>query len=86
MAQFPDTIRRLSNADGGVLLDLRRGAMFRVNPLGARVLDLLELGASPGQIAERFSAEFQVPLDEVLADVKAFVDSLKVCRLLDARR
>jgi len=84
MAQIPDTIRRLSSSDGGVLLDLRRGMMFRVNPLGARVLDLLEQGDSPEQIAEKFSAEFQVPLEEVQADVREFVDALKVRCGLDA--
>lgn len=84
MAQFPNTIRRLSNSDGGVLLDLRRGVMFRLNSLGARVLDLLEQGNSPAQIAETFSAEFQVPLEEVQADVREFVDALKVRRVLDA--
>jgi hypothetical protein len=84
MAQFPDTIRRLSSSDGGALLDLRRGVIYRLNPLGARVLDLLEQGDSPALIAEKFSAEFQIPLDQVAADVKEFVDSLKVRRVLDA--
>ena len=55
MTLFPDTIRRAANADGGVVFDLRRGAMFRVNPLGARVLDLLDEGNSPAQIAEKLS-------------------------------
>ena len=48
MISFPDSIRRtVANADGGAVLDLRRGAMFRVNPqFGARVLDLLAEGDS----------------------------------------
>lgn len=77
MAPFPDTIRRLSSSDGGVVLDVRRGAIFRVNPLGARVLDLLEQGDSPAQIAEKLSTEFQVALSEVQADVGEFVELLK---------
>jgi hypothetical protein len=77
MTPFPDTIRRVANADGGVVLDLRRGTMFRVNPLGAKVLDLLELGDSATQIAEKLSAEFNVALNEVHADVQEFIESLK---------
>lgn len=85
MTPFPDTIRRVANADGGVVLDLRRGAMFRVNPLGARVLDLLDEGNSPTQIAEKLSTEFTVALSEVQTDVNEFVESLKAHGVLDSR-
>jgi Coenzyme PQQ synthesis protein D (PqqD) len=77
MTPFPDTIRRVANADGGVVLDLRCGAMFRVNPLGARVLDLLAEGNTPAQIAEKLSTEFTVALSDVQTDVNEFVESLK---------
>ena len=59
------------------MLDLRRGAMFRVNPLGARVLDLLDEGNTPAQIAEKLSTEFAVALSDVQTDVNEFVESLK---------
>ena len=77
MTLFPDSIRRVADADGGVVLDLRRGAMFRVNPLGARVLDLLDEGNSPKQIADKLSAEFAVALNDVQTDVEEFIESLK---------
>src|SRR5205807_8449956 len=85
MNPFPDSIRRVANADGGVVLDLRRGAMFRVNPVGARVLDLLEQGDSPAQIAQKLSAEFSVTLSEVQADVIQFVESLETRGILGPR-
>jgi hypothetical protein len=85
MTPFPDSIRRIANADGGVVLDLRRGAMFRVNPLGAKVLDLLDRGDSPTQIAEKLSAEFSVPLHDVRADVEEFIKSLKMHGVLCSR-
>ena len=78
MTPIPNSIRRVANADGGVVLDLRRGAMFRVNPLGAKVLDLLDRGDSPTQIALKLSAEFNVPLNDVRADVEEFIESLKM--------
>jgi hypothetical protein len=78
MTPFPESIRRVANADGGVVLDLRRGAMFRVNAVGARVLDLLDEGDSATQIAEKLSAEFNVALNEAHADVEEFIESLKL--------
>ena len=78
MTPLPNSIRRAANADGGVVLDLRRGTMFRVNPLGAKVLDLLDQGESPTQIAEKLSTEFNVPLHDIRADVEEFVKSLKI--------
>lgn len=66
------------------MLDLRRGAMFRVNPLGARVLDLLDEGNTPAQIAEKLSREFAVALSEVQTDVNEFLESLKVHGVLNS--
>lgn len=77
MKVFPETIRRLSNIDGGVLLDLRRGKLLRVNVVGTKVLDLLEQGNSQTQIAEKLSAEFQIALSDAEADVSEFLASLK---------
>ena len=77
MKRFPETIRRLSNIDGGVVLDLQRGKLFRVNVVGAKVLDLLEQGKSPAQIAEKLSAEFQIALSDAEADVREFLASLE---------
>ena len=85
MTPFPESIRRVANADGGVVLDLRRGAMFRVNPVGARVLDLLDGGDSATQIAEKLSAEFNVALHEVHADVEEFIESLKLRGVLGSQ-
>ena len=85
MNPFPDSIRRVTNADGGVVLDLRRGAVFRVNPLGARVLDLLDEGDSPALIAQKLSTEFAVPLGTVQADVVEFLESLKTHGVLGLR-
>jgi hypothetical protein len=85
MTPFPDTIRRVANADGGVVLDLRHGKMFRVNLLGAKVLDLLEQGDSPTQIAEKLSTEFGIAPSEVEADVREFIESLKTHGVLVAR-
>ncbi len=86
MTPIANNIRRVSNTDGGIVLDVRRGTMFRLNPLGSRVLDLLELGESLPRIAGLISAECGVALDVVQADVKEFLDSLELHGVLDPRR
>ena len=83
MKPLADTIRRVSGADGGIVMDLRRGTMFQVNPLGAKILDLLDGQNSPRHIAERLSTEFGVALEVVEADVAEFLDALAGHGVLD---
>ena len=85
MTPLANAIRKTSNADGAIVLDLRRGTMFRVNPLGSRILDLLDRGEPFPRIAEQISAEFGVALDVVQADVKEFLDCLELHGVLDRR-
>jgi hypothetical protein len=85
MKPLAESIRRVANADGGIVLDLRRGTMFRVNPLGVKILELLETGESLPHIAERISAECGVTLGVVQADVNEFLDCLKFYGVLDPR-
>ena len=85
MTPLAKNIRRVSSADGGIVLDVRRGTMFQINPLGAKVLDLLDQGESFPNIANLLSAEFGVALDVVQADVNEFLDSLERHGVLDPR-
>lgn len=85
MRPFPDSIRRVSSVDGTVLLDIRRGAMFRVNPLGSRVLDLLGQGASLFEVTAQISVEFGMALDVVGADISEFLDCLERHGVLERR-
>jgi hypothetical protein len=59
--------------------------MFRLNPLGSRVLDLLDKGELLPRIADQISAEFGVPLDVAEADLREFLDSLELHGVLDPR-
>jgi hypothetical protein len=85
MTLLANDIRRVSSPDGGVVLDIRRGTMFRLNPLGSRTLDLLDKGESLPRIAEQISAEFGVAFDVVQRDVKEFLNSLQLHGVLDPR-
>jgi Coenzyme PQQ synthesis protein D (PqqD) len=83
MTPLASSIRRVSDNDGSILLDLRRGTMFRLNPLGSQILDRLERGESLPHIAEQISAQFAIALDEVQSDVKEFLSSLELHGVLD---
>jgi hypothetical protein len=84
MSHLAKDIRRVSSPDGTVVLHLRRGTMFRVNLLGSKVLDLLDRDTSVRQIAELLSVEFGVALDIVEADVKGFMESLRLHGAIDS--
>ena len=85
MTPLANNIRRVSSVDGGIVLDLRGGTMFRLNPLGSKILDLLDRGESLPRIAEQISAEFGVALDVVQTDLKEFLDALELHGVLDPR-
>jgi len=85
MTLLASSIRRVSDTDGSILLDLRRGTMFRLNPLGSQILDRLERGESLPHIAEQISTQFAMAPDEVQSDVKEFLSSLELHGVLDSR-
>jgi len=86
MTPLATNIRRVSSPDGAVVLDIRRGTMFRLNPLGSQILDLLERGDSIPHIAERISEQFGIALDVVQTDVKEFLDSLLLHSVLESSK
>ena len=67
------------------MLDLHRGTMYRLNPLGSQILDLLDKGLSVARIADQVSAECGVSLDIVQADLKEFLESLELHGVIDPR-
>ncbi len=85
MSHLAKNVRRVSGSDGGVVLDLHRGTMFRLNPLGSRILDLWESGLPLSRIAELISAECAIALDVAQTDLKEFVDSLELHGVIEPR-
>jgi Coenzyme PQQ synthesis protein D (PqqD) len=83
MARLATHIRRVSNADGGTILDLRRGAMFSLNPIAVEILDRLERGEDVPAIAQELSARFGVAKPVVEADIEEFVACLRQQGVLD---
>jgi hypothetical protein len=79
-----DSVRDVANQDGSVLLDIHQGVCFSLNPVGARIWQMLKAEHSVDQIAGRLSAEFGVAEQQVSQDVGDFVDMLRENNLLKA--
>lgn len=85
MFQVSSTVRRTKTEDGGVLLDVRLGRIFSLNVVGFRILDLIEKGFDPAQIAAEVSKSYDVDLETVHADVREFIEVLNKHHILHLR-
>jgi hypothetical protein len=84
--KIPDGVRSTHDQDGATLLDVRHGQMFRLNPVGSRILDLLARGHDEPRISQELSREFSIAREIVESDVREFVLTLEKNRLLEHRR
>jgi hypothetical protein len=67
------------------VLDIQQGQMFNLNPVGSRILELLESGSTGADIVETISREFSASRDTVEMDVREFIGSLKEHKLVAER-
>jgi Coenzyme PQQ synthesis protein D (PqqD) len=78
---------RLSKStDGGILLDLDRGVFFHLNPVGTRIVELLERRCGLESIVHTIGCEFQTPEEIVKLDLDDFLVNLQAQRLLAGDR
>jgi hypothetical protein len=80
-----EEVRCTQNQDGGIVLDIRHGQMFRLNLVGSRILALLEAGKDEPRIVEEISREFGVARKTANADVHEFIDALEKLYLIERR-
>lgn len=78
--------RLTKSQDGGILLDLDRGLFFHLNPVGARIVELLERGCDRESLGRTIGSEFRVPEGILKSDVDDFLLSLRQKRLLGEAR
>jgi Coenzyme PQQ synthesis protein D (PqqD) len=83
MYRVVETVRSTHGQDGAVVLDIRQGQMFNLNPVGSRILELLEKGATESEIVADISQSFGVSREVVEPDVREFIDSLTQHHLLE---
>ena len=74
---IPPHIRSTIDADGGVVLDLERGAYLSLNKIGGRIWARLANGARPDAIAAELAASCNVQESRVRDDVARFLGELQ---------
>ena len=67
------------------MLDVQHGQMFNLNPVGSRILELLETGSAESDIVNVISREFTTSREVVENDVREFIESLKKHKLVADR-
>ncbi|HYI12182.1 MAG TPA: PqqD family protein [Thermoanaerobaculia bacterium] len=65
-----------------VLLDLHRGIYYGLDPVGARIWQLLSEGAGEGEIVARLGEEYDVERETLAADLGRLIAELRGCGLL----
>lgn len=75
-------VREIISDDGAALLDIEQGLCFSLNPVGAKIWDLVKRGYSPNHIIESLEVDFHLPHMQVVSDVSEFLKKLHKLRLV----
>lgn len=86
MYEVSSGVRTTRNEDGGIVLDIDHGQMFRLNPVGALILDFLREGRSNAEIAQEVADQYNISLEVAWADMSEFLKSLEESKLVRARQ
>jgi PqqD family protein of HPr-rel-A system len=81
-----DGLRTTRNEDGGIVLDVDHGQIFRLNPVGALILEFLGQGHSETEIAQKIARQYNIREEEAATDVRAFLQSLAEHKLVRTER
>ena len=79
-------IRSIRNEDGGIVLDIDHCQMFRLNPVGALILESLAKGSAETEIAKEISRQYSISEETAAADVHEFLRSLEQHKLVRAQQ
>lgn len=62
--------------DRAVLMDLRAGRYYGLDPVGARIFELIQIHKSPADIYGIIESEYDAPASELRSDAVRFLTSL----------
>jgi len=79
-------IRSTRNEDGGIVVDINRGQMFRLNPVGALILESLAKRSGETEIAKEIAQQYCISEETAAADVREFLESLEEHKLVHTRQ
>ena len=85
MYELSTGVRSTRDEDGGIVLDIDRGQMFRLNPVGALILESLGKGCAEAEIAQEISRQYNISEEAASADLREFLQSLEAHKLVRAR-
>ena len=71
-----ESVRHSETQDGAVLLDVRQGVCFSINPVGSRIWNMLKEEQSFDSIIDRLATEFSMPKQQLCTDVMEFTTAL----------
>ena len=84
MRAIPERIVFKKVGEEMVLLDFERGIYYGLNPVGARVWELLAEGKNTDEIADLLTEDFDVERSDAKGDVDALMDDLAANGLVSA--
>jgi hypothetical protein len=70
-------VRITRNENGGVVLDINNGKVFRLNPVAALIFERLQERQTEIQISEYLSRQFNISVPTVHGDIVEFLKSLE---------
>lgn len=84
MPNLSDNLRTTYTADGAVVLDIAQGRIFRFNPTGSRILQMIESGRAQEEITSMLVREFSADAGVAELDTGEFLANLKSHSLLES--
>jgi len=82
MYKVANGIRSTHGKDGAIVLAIRQGQIFNLNPVGSRILELLERGTYEVEVVKIICREFTTGEEVVACDVREFINSLRSHKIL----
>lgn len=67
-----------------VILDLATGTYFGLDPVGARIWQLISEGKTLSEVCDAMQAEFEVSREDIERDVIELTEKLKAQQLISA--
>jgi hypothetical protein len=81
--RVPEQVLMRQVGEEMVMLNLERENYYGLNPVGARLMQIAESGATLEQISERLLEEFDAAREQVQGDVRRIVAELIAAGLLE---
>lgn len=85
MVKLKAAIAISKNDEDALLLDVRRGVYWHLNPVGVSVAEALESERSLDELVKRVTDEFDVDHEIARRDVSQLLKSLKKARLIEGK-